>query len=188
MVAGCLLFVGIFVNRDNLYTLARNEDFTDPQYFSLFLVIGLGFLFDITGGLNTYIISTSHKYRLMTMFVMFACVFCVTLNYFLIPIYHGLGAAISYMLTIAGLNFCSWFYIKYRFNMQPFTLKHIWVIVIAVISYFAGAYFWRMPNVFLDILVRSSITATIYISLTYYLKISVDINEKIAGTLKKIDL
>jgi O-antigen/teichoic acid export membrane protein len=186
MVIGCLLFIGIIVNRENLYAIAHNKDFTDPKYFILFLVIGLGFLVDITGGLNTYIISTSHKYRLITGLTIIAAVFCIGLNYVLIPKYQGLGAAVSYLLTTVGINFATWLYLKYRFKMQPFNLKHLLVIVIALISWAAGQYFWRMPNVFLDIIIRSGITAAIYGLLAYYFKISADINEKVDKTLKKV--
>lgn len=185
MVIGCLLFIGIIVNRENLYAIARNKEFTDPKYFSLFVVIGLGFIIDITGGLNTYIISTSHKYRLVTGLVIVVSVCCIILNYILIPKYAGLGAAISYLLAITGLNFATWFYIRYRFKMQPFTYKHLLVILIAVISWLAGQYFWRMPNVFLDIVVRSGITTACYCTLAYYCKISADINDKVDATLKK---
>jgi O-antigen/teichoic acid export membrane protein len=183
MLIGCLLFIGIFINRDNLFAIVNNKDFTDPKYFNLFLVIGLGFLFDITGGLNTYIITTSHKYRLMTLFVLVASIFCISLNYVLIPLYKGLGAAISYMLTIGLLNFGSWFYIKYRFKMQPFTNKHLLVIVIATASYFAGHYVWKMPNVYVDIFVRSVITTIVYGALTYILRISEDVNDKVDHTI-----
>jgi len=70
--------------------------------------------------------------------------------------------------------------------MQPFSYKHLLVIIIAVVSWAAGQYFWRMPNVLLDIVVRSGITAAIYGLLAYYFKISVDINEKVDKTLKKV--
>ncbi|MES2428801.1 MAG: oligosaccharide flippase family protein [Bacteroidota bacterium] len=185
MVIGCLLFIGIIVNRENLYAIARNKEFTDPKYFSLFLVIGLGFLVDITGGLNTYIITTSHKYRLVTLLTIFAAIFCIGLNYILIPKYYGLGAAISYLLTTIGINISTWFYLKYRFQMQPFNYKHLLVIAITLVSWAAGQYFWRMPNVFLDIVVRSGITATVYGLLAYYFNISSDINDKVNATLKK---
>lgn len=188
MVVGCLLFIGIIINRENLYAIARNKEYTDPKYFSLFLVIGFGFLVDITGGLNTYIITTSHKYRLITALIIIASIFCIGLNYLLIPKYKGLGAAISYLLTTAGLNFVTWFYIKYRFKMQPFTYKHLVVIAVSIISYFAGSYFWRMPNLYLDIAARSAITAIVYISLCFMFKISEDINDKINDTAKKFGL
>ncbi|PJJ83772.1 oligosaccharide flippase family protein [Mucilaginibacter auburnensis] len=183
MVVGALLFIGIIVNRENLYALARNKEFTNPEYFSLFIVIGLGFMVDITGGLNTYIISTSHKYKLVTLMVLIASAICVGLNYVLIPQYGGLGAAIAYLITMGILNFITWFYIKYRFKMQPFGYRHLLVIVISAVSFAAGYYLWRMPNLYLDIIMRSGITAACYGLLTYLFKISPDINEKVDKTL-----
>jgi len=188
MVIGCLLFIGIIVNRENLYAIARNKEFTDPKYFSLFVVIALGFLVDITGALNTYIVTTSDRYRLMMWICIVAVIFCVGLNYILIPRYYGLGAAISYMLTISGINFCTWFYLKHRFNMQPFNRKHLLVLVAAVVGWAAGQYFWRMPNVVLDIAVRSLVTALVYGAFAYFFKISEDINEKVDTTVKKLGI
>ncbi|MCD8740869.1 oligosaccharide flippase family protein [Mucilaginibacter roseus] len=185
LVVGMLLFIGIFINRDNLYALARNKDFTDPKYFTLFIVIGLGFLADITGGLNSYIITTSHKYRLVTLITVIMCIICVGLNYLLIPVYQGLGSAIAYFITIVGMNFATWLYIKIRFKMQPFTYKHLLVLVIAVICYFIGFHFWRLPNVWLDIMVRSGVTAIVYALLTYLFKISADVNEKVDELIAK---
>ncbi len=186
MLVGCLLFVGIFINKENLFAIAHNKQFTDPQYFTLFIVIGVGFLVDITGGLNSYIISTSHKYRLNTMFAVMATVLCVGLDYWLIPIYKGLGAAIAYLASITMFNFCTWLYIKYRFKMQPFTYKHLIVVVIAAISFVAGKYLWRMPNLFLDIAVRSLFTTAVYGLLTYYFNISKDVNDKVDSYLNKV--
>jgi O-antigen/teichoic acid export membrane protein len=122
----------------------------------------------------------------MTVLILVAAIFCIGLNYVLIPKYNGLGAAIAYLLTTLLVNFCTWFYLKYRFKMQPFSYKHLLVIIIAVVSWAAGRYFWRMPNVLLDIVIRSGIAAAIYGLLAYYFKISADINEKVDKTLKKV--
>lgn len=188
MVLGCLLFIGIIINRENLYAIAHNKAFTDPKYFSLFIVIGFGFLVDMTGGLNTYILTTSHKYKLITIVVLIASVVCVGLNYILIPRYKGMGAAVSYLIAVTGVNFFTWFYTKRQFKMQPFTYKHLLVIGIALVSLAIGKYFWRMPNFYLDIVVRSGITTVIYIAFTYFLKVSEDLNEKIDELLAKVKL
>jgi O-antigen/teichoic acid export membrane protein len=184
MVVGCLLFISIIVNKDNLLAILHKKEFTDQ--FDVLIVICLGFLVDITGGLNTYIITTSHKYRLITILVIIWSLFCIALTYVLIPIYGGMGAALAYLVTITGINFCTWFYLKYRFKMQPFTYKHLIVIVITILSFLIGKYFWRMPNLYLDIFVRSSVTALIYILLSYSFHVSEDVNEKVDSMLKKI--
>jgi O-antigen/teichoic acid export membrane protein len=143
---------------------------------------------DITGGLNTYIVTTSHKYRLITWLVVIWSIICVLLTYLLIPKYQGAGAAGAYLITITGINFCTWVYIKYRFKMQPFTYKHLIVIVISIITYVAGHYLWRVPNTYADIVVRSGVTTVIYISLCYLFKVSEDLNDKINKTTKRFGL
>jgi O-antigen/teichoic acid export membrane protein len=188
MVVGCLLFIGVIVNRQNLYAIAHNKEFTDPKYFSLFIVVGLGFLVDITGGLNAYIVTSSHKYKLFLLFVVISVGICVLMNYLLIPRYRGLGSAIAYLFTLTLLNFTTWLYIKYRFKLQPFRLKHIWVVIITAVSFAAGYYCWRMPNVPADIVVRSGITTLIYGSLIYIFHISPDINEKVDQMLVKFKI
>jgi O-antigen/teichoic acid export membrane protein len=184
MVIGCLLFIGVIINKHNLFAIIHKKEYIDQ--FNLFLVIGFSYLIDITGGLNTYIINTSSKYRMLTGVVALACVACITLTYILIPIYGGMGAAIAYLITIFGFNFFNWFYLKVRFNMQPFNYKHLLVITIAIASFFVGEYFWRMPNTYLDIAVRSSVTTVFYTLLCYYFHISDDLNEKVHTTLHKL--
>jgi O-antigen/teichoic acid export membrane protein len=186
MVVGCLLFIGVIINRNNLFAIIHKKEFIDQ--FDLFIVIGLSYLVDITGGLNTYIITTSHKYRMVTIIVALTCVFCIGLTYILIPIYGGMGAALAYLITITGFNFFNWFYLKHRFNMQPFSYKHLIVVAITIASYFLGEHFWRMPNTYLDIVVRSGVTTVFYTALCYYFNVSVDLNEKVHTTLLKLGL
>ena len=186
MVAGSLIFVGILVNRTNLLSLLNGKQYSEQ--FNVLVLICLGFMVDITGGLNTYIVTTSHKYRLITWLVVIWSIICVLLTYLLIPKYQGEGAAVAYLITITGINFCTWFYIKYRFKMQPFTYKHLIVIVISTIAYVAGHYLWRIPNVYTDIVIRSGVTTAIYISLSYLFKVSEDLNDKINRTTKRFGL
>lgn len=186
MIAGCLLFIGILINKDNLLSMINKNEFT--QQFDLFIIIGLSFLVDITGGLNGHIIGSSHKYKLITVLVIFTALFCIGLNYLLIPLYGGQGAAFAFLITTALFNFCTWFYIKYRFKMQPFSYKHLLVLVTSLLSYFIGAYFWKMPNLYLDILIRSGITTLVFGFIIYYLKVSLDLNEKVDSTLVKLHI
>jgi len=193
MLIGCLLFVGIISNKANLFSLIHHpkniaEFNAKIKEFNIFIVIGLGFLVDITGGLNTYIVTTSHKYRLVTVWVICASLLCIGLNYFLIPTYGGMGAAIAYLATMAALNLCTWYYIKTRFHMQPFTAKHLIVIAITVACYFLGRYLWRIPNTYVDIVVRSGVITLFYGVSIYLFNIAPDVNEKVDKTLIKLKL
>jgi len=186
MIVGCLLFIGILINKDNLLSMINKNEFTEQ--FNVFVVIGLSFLVDITGGLNAHIIASSHKYKLVTALVFFSSLFCIGLNYLLIPLYGGMGAAFAFLITTTLYNFCTWFYIKYRFKMQPFSGKHLLILATAFICYVIGAYFWKMPNLYLDILIRSGITTLVFGFIIYYLKVSLDLNEKVDSTLVKLHI
>ena len=186
MVIGCLLFIGVIINKNNLFAIIHKKAFSDQ--FDLFIVIGLSTLVDITGGLNTYIITTSNKYRMMTAVVAITSVFCIGLTYILIQLHGGIGAALAYLITITGFNFFNWLYLKLRFNMQPFSYRHLIVIGITIASYFVGKYFWLIPNTYLDIIVRSSVTTIFYTLLCYYFNVSDDLNEKVHTTLNKLGL
>ena len=70
--------------------------------------------------------------------------------------------------------------------MQPFTVKHVIVVVIGSASYLIGTWFWRVPNTLIDIIIRSGVVASFYGLFTYLFKISDDINEKVNNTLKKL--
>ena len=72
--------------------------------------------------------------------------------------------------------------------MQPFTYKHLVIVVITIVSYLVGEYLWRMPNLYLDLVVRSGITADFYGLLAYVFHVSPDVNEKIDSTLVRLKL
>jgi len=186
MLVGLLLFIGVIINKENLMGIIHKKEYSDQ--FNIFIIIGLGFIVDITGGLNTAIIAASHKYRLITIFVVISSSFCILLNYIFIPKYGGQGAALAYLITISLFNLGNWFYIKTRFKMQPFNYKHLLIIAIVMLTYYAGNNFWRMPNLYLDIAVRSSITAIVYGILAYIFHISEDVNEKVDSVLAKLKL
>lgn len=182
MVIGSLLFIGVIINRDNLLMILKGPEY--GEQFTVFILIGLSFMVDITGGLNSHIISVSNKYRLGTIVTVISSVTCIILNYFLIPLWGGVGAALSYLIVVAGMNFFNWLYIKQKFKMQPFSKKHVIVVLITVLCYFVGAYFWRVSGLYMDILVRSSLVTAIFASLIYLCKVSPDINEKIDEVLR----
>jgi O-antigen/teichoic acid export membrane protein len=183
MVIGSLLFIGVIVNKYNLFHIISKKEYT--QHFEFFIAIGLGFLVDITGGLNTFIMSSSHKYRLTTVLVIISSIVCFGLTYLMIGWWGAVGAAIAYLIVITLFNFVTWLYIKVNFKLQPFTYKHLIVIPIAAVSFLAGKYLWTLPNTYADLAVRSIVTGGIYMALTYFLHISEDINEKIDNTLHK---
>lgn len=176
-LAGSLLLIGLIVNRDNLLVLLNKPEY--PGYFDVLIIVGLAFLVDATGGINQAIIGFSKHYRLVMVFLLFAAGACCLFNILLIPAYGLEGAALSYLFTMLLTNLSFWLYLKLKFKLQPFNFKIVLIIIISIISLLVGYYIPKMPHFILDIAIRSSIVALIFGILTYYFRISTDINEMI---------
>ena len=183
---GCLLLIGLIINKENILVLLKKPEFRG--HFDVFVLVAFAFLADITGGLNSHIISSSKYYKFITFSLAVGVVFCISINFFLIPPLGMIGAAISYLLTIVGLNFVYWLFIKVRFGLQPFDSSHLKIIIISGIVLSIGLLIPYISNFFLDVPIRSSIIAVIYISLIYFFKISPDVNQMIQAVLVKLKI
>lgn len=183
---GCLLLICLIVNWQNIIFLLHKPEYSN--HFLVFLLVGLAFLADITGGLNGHIISSSPNYKVITYTLIIGVLLCGILNFLLIPTMGILGAALAYLLTMFGLNFTYWLYIKVKFSLQPFGKSHLLIVGVSAITLFMGLLIPIFPNMLIDILIRSCVVVVSYTVLAYLLHISTDINELIDQLRQKLNL
>ncbi|MBV8389475.1 MAG: lipopolysaccharide biosynthesis protein [Mucilaginibacter sp.] len=183
---GGLLLVGLIINKHHIIYLLHKPEY--QNYFHVFIIVGIGFFIDITGGLNSHIINSSKYYKWVTMILVLAVILVVLLNLILIPAVGMVGAAISYTVTTFIINFAYWLFIKLKFNMQPFDKMHIYILGISAIALIIGLKLPAISNYYFDLLYRSTIVLLVYCSLAYLLKISEDINEVFDNLFSKIKL
>lgn len=187
LIIGSLLYIGILINQENLLAFIKNPEFS--THFNFFIILGLAFLVDITGGLNAHIIMSSHKYRVISVTVIACLITCILLNYFLIPLFGGAGAAWAFLLSMFIFNLINSVYIKIRFGMQPFNKRHLFVIVIAAGCYLIGKNIPFMWNTYADLFIRSIIATLIYLSFILGFRIEPELNKAIPvfiAQLKKL--
>lgn len=177
MLLGCFIFTGILLNKECLLLILHKPLFRTE--FRSFYWLGLAILIDITGGLNTYIIAISHKFRISTLILICSFVLCLLMNWVLIPYYGSMGAAMALFISNTFLNFTNWFYIRMRFKLQPFTLKHLIMVAITVFTITVFSFFPYLGNVFLDIIIRSTLITLVFGLLVIVFKISPDINQQL---------
>jgi len=87
-----------------------------------------------------------------------------------------------------ALNFTYWFYLNFKYKLQPFNGKFIKLILIALAVLLFGIFLPYWSNFYVDVIYRSSLMAIFYLRLSYSFKISPDINEfidQIIGKLKR---
>ncbi len=174
LILGVILFIGIWINLDNLYVIIDKPEFASGKLAFLFL--GLAKLFDIATGVNGGIIYTSKKYQYDLYFNVGLIVLVIATNLLLIPLYQATGAAIATAVSIFLYNLSRTLFVWRAFGMQPFTRKTIYTLLIAGGAYGAS---WLLPvveNPFFDILLRSVVVGGLYFLCVYVFRISPQLN------------
>jgi O-antigen/teichoic acid export membrane protein len=183
LIIGTLILIGLIINQRNILYLLHKPEYSN--YFNVFVILGCAYLIDITGGLNQAIIGFSKHYKVVVLFLIIGAGLSGVINYLLISKFGLIGAAWSYLLTMFCLNFGYWLYIKLKFSLQPFGRKHFYGLIIGGLCLLVGLNIPHLDNYYLDVIVRSGLVTVVYAFLTFYLKISEDINDLINKVLMK---
>jgi len=181
LVMGLLLFLGIWVNVENLFHMLPSE-YANGKYVILF--IGLARLINMAAGINGLIILTSKWYRYDMFFNLFLVVVVIVTDVIFIPLYGIDGAALASLVTIVVFNIIKFSFLKIKCGMQPFTTKSLLAILIAALTFFVVSKIPVSQNFIVDILARSTVATVLFVPLVYFLKISEDINSVIEKFLR----
>ena len=182
LVIGGGIFLLLWVNIDSIFHFMPGE-YMLGKY--VFLMLGVGRLFDMASGLNGVIMLTSKKYRYDLFFTIGLVVFAISSNYFLIPVFGINGAAFASMVTLVFYNLLRILFVHYQYNIQPFLYKQLWVPAIMVIAALLSNLAGQMINIYFDILFRSLVIGMAFIVPVYYLNISREVNILIQKNIRR---
>ncbi len=181
-----LLIGGLFL----ILIVSNVNDLTSylqDKYSGLYFVVallGLAKVFDMATGVNGLIIANSKYYRYSLIFNVSLLALAILTNYLLIPVYGINGAAMATAFSVFLLNIIKTFFVKYKFDMQPFTPK-AGLIVLVLIALFIMVNFLPLQfSPIINILFRTLLTGILFILSVYYLQLSVEII-KIMKELRK---
>lgn len=184
---GCFVFLSIWYVLDDLISISSNPDsFPDARW--IFLLIGGSKLFDMLSSVNTQIIIYSKKYKYNLLFLIFLAISNLILNLKLIPIYGILGAAMATSLSLVVYNLIKMIFIYKSFDLQPFTSANFKTFVLFILL--AGL-FYTIPlnfNPLINIPVKLLALTFIFVPVSYYWKISEDINEMVIDGINRIKI
>jgi O-antigen/teichoic acid export membrane protein len=160
-----------------------------PEYSQgLFVVftIGLSKYFDLILGNNNAIIFNSKYYRAVLILGVFLVVLIVLLNMYFIPNFGLNGAALATLIAITLYSVAKLLFVVLKMKLFPFTIKTVLSLVIVIVSFFVF-YYWDFNfHPFINIVLKSVLVSIFYLGLSYYLKISSDINFVITSFFKKV--
>ncbi len=183
LIIGLLILIGIWANIDNLYFLIPKWKTFAPGKIVV-LLIGVSKLIDMSMGNNGEIIMMSKYYKFNIVAISALAIGVIIGNYFLIPMYGMMGAALASLLAMVVYNITKLLFIKAKYNMQPININTVKVLAVGIAVYYLSTYIPTMQPLFLDILLRSGAITLVYGLLILKLKVSSDINSIINQIIK----
>lgn len=185
MLIGSLLFLGIWLNADNVFKLLP-EEYGVAKYALLFICIAK--LFDVSTGVNATIIQFSKFFKLMLYFNLLLIVLLIGTNFLLIPLYGIEGAAFATLLSIIVVNTIRLILIKVKIGVLPFSSKSMFIPIIGAITYLVVYFIPVFESFIVDMIVRSFVIVILFVPSVYFLKVSEEFNRLIDKTLIIIKL
>ena len=186
LVSG-LLFVLITTNLDDIYRLIEllNAQKGYAAGLPIILLISFSKLFSASLGCLNNIITNSEYYRYLLLFSVTAASLAVILNIQFIQAYGFVGAAFATLIVVTLFNFLKILLVYYKFKIHPFGIKSIWVLLLILLLY--GVFFNVNLDLhpFLTIAIKSTLAGVLYLGISYFSEMSVEVNRLIDRYFKK---
>lgn len=180
-----IIFLLMWSSIDNFFSLQKDA-YANGKW--VFFILGAAKLINTAFGVNGQIISLSKYYRFDTTTSLLLGVLTIVTNYLFIPIWGIEGAALATGLSILIFNLIRFAFLYNKLKIQPFTLSSFLALVILALGFTLGTYLPHHSNIFLDTAIRSIVLGLVVIIPSYYLNLSVDLNNGLEGLLKRIGL
>ncbi len=182
-VIGFLLFIGVWGNLDNIFHIV-GKDYTAGKYVILF--IGLANLSDLFMGVSAHVILNSKYFRWLSYLLFVFALLLIVTNLLLIPRFGITGAALASLISKYIYNGLKFIFLYKKFQFQPFSFKHIQIIVFAFLAWYLSTFIPVLPHFVLDLAVRSCFIGVVFLTPVYFLKVSEDINLKIKQVFRLV--
>lgn len=179
LIIAVFLFVGIWINIDNIFRII--PEYESGKYVVFF--IALANVVDMAAGVSPTVISNSKYYKVGAYVMIFTILIVVVSNALLIPLWGLNGAALASLFTVFTAYFIRFIFILKKIKLQPYSLKHFWVITFAALSYLSAYYIPNIDNLYIDIFIRSSTITTVFVLFIYFSKVSEEVNRFISKNI-----
>lgn len=175
----------------NLHNIVAFFDMIKPGYEAIAYLIPIlliGNVFDLFGGMNMEVISSTKYYRFNLLATCTMLFVIVGLNYWLIQAYGIAGAAWATTIGLSIYSLIKILFLYTKLKVQPFSIKTIYIIGLGILLYFIHLLIPYLGNFALDLCIRSTILLAISLVAIYKLKITPEIDNVLYKLLKRFRL
>lgn len=178
------VFFCIWLNFEQAITyFGINIKYLDAQW--VFFLLGMVTIIEMGTGVNGQIIATSSYWRFELWTSLLLTSLIIPLSYFLTIRYGLIGPAIANLVSFTLYNSVRYWFLWKKFAMQPFSVKTIEVIIIALCSYFLVLLTLGQITGLPGLLIRTIGFAIPFVATIYYRNISPDIKPVVYAVLKR---
>lgn len=169
------MFALIWLNfSDGIFTFHLQSGYLDAKW--VFFFIGLMRIVDMGTGVNSQIIATSTLWKFEFFTGAILLLITLPLNYVLTKYYFDVvGPAIANLFTFTVYNAIRFWYLKKKFNMQPFTKETFYTILLGISAFYCCYFLFDSYQGFSWLVIRSACFILLYGSGTLLLNLSSDI-------------
>lgn len=174
LIYALLIFMIIWLNLDAVYQILN----LDPIFLlgkNVILLLGISRLIELGTGVNSQIIGTSNHWKFEFFSSLILLTLSIPLNIMLIKQMGMVGSGVTSLVTVTIFNGIRWAFLYKKYGLQPFSLKTLYVILIALGAYVLLQFILPISNPFISIPVKTIAFTAIFIGLILVFKISQDV-------------
>ena len=187
LVAG-LFFVLINANTNDLYALIYllngKEGFA--LAIPVVLLISVTKLSTASTGCLDNIITNSNYYYLVPFLSIGSAIAVVVFNLYFIELIGFTGAAIATLLVVLLFTVIKLALVQWAFNISPYGLKSIYLLGVILLTYALFSLLTLPYGPFLNLIVKGSLIAVVYLGLCYRMNLSDTVNQFLEKGIKKL--
>lgn len=176
MLVGGYLLCGLICCSSSIFQIL-------PEEFEIgkncMVVMAMCSFVNLSTGINTTIIATSHKYFVISLFLFVLISTSIITNMLLIPKYGILGSAYSTFISIATYNLLKVVYLWYRLKMLPYNKTSLYILGTIVFTLLIVYYIPNNHNPYINILIKGSVISIIFIFSTLKFNLANEITSKV---------
>lgn len=186
-LTGSFIFVMVWTSIDSVFKIMPNgEQYSDSKYIFLFLSIAKLVELVLNFGINA--ISCSRYYYWNLIYTIGASVLAFFVNWILIPSFGIIGASMATLVVILVSLSIQQYFINKKIGIHPFSKNLFLLVIIAVCCCLFGYILPTFENVYINILLRSSIITTVFAFMVYISGLTPEAITFINHILSKIKL
>ncbi len=185
LLMSLFIFGHIWLNvSDGVEVLHIQKKYLDG--LSVMFILGMVRIVDAGTGLNSMVINTSTFWKFDFYSGVILLAFRLPLTYFLIKKFGIIGSAYAELIAYTVFNFIRFEFLRRKFNMQPFSIKTIYSILLGLAAYFICHLLLKDMHGWLGIFMRVGLFSGIMAGGIFYWKLTPDAGQLYDVLLKRL--